>query len=342
MSTLTELSKLTKQVGGNMNVNANANSRSNSNSGSISAPTTVNTRNELSALYSDIRKPNNSFSQNSQNSQNNNNDAASSGRNSQVDELDAKFRKYSLQSMQASNKIVSIVRYLASPLRLVIKANANFKASMDERVAYVMNIKISDDVKYDFVSNWTAEDTFGLMVLVKMLRFVDNVYPTIQDMTSYMKTFKPSFDLAAPGNLENIRIAFYLHDVVMNFPNQNMIHEIFKNQGQWIKESLDEDGLGEFIQDVEQDFRGKIAQELNLAAEAIVQKRVTMKTLDGVVNNWQPKDLIQNLYVLFQSNPATASMAQQMEAWKTNDVDVVQTFKAASGGAKKRKQMKRK
>lgn len=306
MTTLREVNKLGNQLLGGSEFSLSLSDGSKA----------VVSRNTLSKLMSDIKAPTKSWScDNSCTSNNNNN--SNSAQSSQVKEYDDLMSKISFKTQQTALKIVNMVRFLSSPLRLIIKLNANFKGTMEERIQYIQGIKICDDVKCNMVGGWDDTDTFGLRVLVKMARFKEKLTGLINNHAEYVKCFQPGVDI----NPFYREIAFYLYRVVMGTPLPVLAETFMKR----VKEIKNDENTSDFAADAENDLRNKIAFELNNYAVVVLQKRLRMKVHNQELT-YHPQHLLDQIYqTLAASNNASArGLAQQMTTWFSDDSDVAQ------------------
>jgi hypothetical protein len=317
MTTLRDLNTLGKFVlaGGNDDGIMTLSANSSGNSGQTKA-----SRNTLSKLLSDIKAETNSCNSNSYNSNNANNASSGNTSNSDVDALDTIMRNVSVKTNQTAMKIVNIVRYLSSPLRLMIKLTANFKGSQEERAAYVQGIRICNDVKCDFVSNWTSADTYGLRVLVKAARFKEQLQGLVNNHSDYLECFKPS----ASPDPSKLAIAYYMLRVIMF--DANAPAELGKLYTERLQDFKNDENTADYVTDIETDLRRKMAFELNNYAVVVLQKRIRLRIEGGQIMTYDPNQLLQQIHQIFDTatDPAAKHMAGQMQQWLSADADVPQ------------------
>jgi hypothetical protein len=259
---------------------------------------------------------------NSTSSENTNSGANSEPKNVNVQKVADVVNRLSTITSQYANRIVSVIRFLASPLRLYIKAEANFKAFPD-RIEYVKHIAVCDDVKNDLVGNWSSDDTYGLMMLVKMMRFKQNIYPSITSHQEYMACFKPRSKEAnqCPNKDALVTIAYYLSNIAINTPYDTPIKRMYNESLLKLAQQVDEkaeyaEGI---LPDLEEDFRSKIATELNMSVENLLIN-ATVKFSNGQDPITLKKDeLSKKIYDLFAQNPSTSVMSNNMNWWLTTD-----------------------
>lgn len=76
-----------------------------------------------------------------------------------------------------SERIVSKILYYAHPYRLLMKSLIKFNK---HNIPYNMNLlQYRQEVIADITSDWTQQDTYGLMILCKMCRLIDHWIPII-------------------------------------------------------------------------------------------------------------------------------------------------------------------
>lgn len=320
MSSITQLNTLGKALlrGGGEGDEATVSITSNS--------TAHISRNTLSKILSDIKSPTKSWSCGSDSCKSNSNsdDNASSANAVDVDAFENLAIKIEGKTKQTAMRIVNVVRYLSSPLRLILKMTANFKGSQEERMQYVSSIKICDEVKCDVVGAWNDADTFGLRFLVKVAGFKTKLNGVVSNQETYMQCFQPK------ANADPIvtAIAFYLYRVVMGNPLPVVVDMWQKRMNEFKNDENTAD-YADFSQD---DLKRKVAWELNNYAVVVLQKRMRL-TVDNQTFVYHPQQLLDQLYQTFNTSAdlGAQSMAQQMQKWLSDDSDVPQM-----GGRKKR------
>lgn len=331
MTSVSQLNKLCKLYGGTPNT-MNASS---STTSQISEPSENASRNELSKLLSMINQP---VSVNSSNSQTNNDSAQSSPHSANVEEYQNKLSEAGRIAQEYANKVVSGVKYLASPLRLYIKANTAFMNYQD-RVNFVSNIKASDIVKNDFVSNWTLDDHYGLMVFIKMIRFKQNVYPNITNHDEYMACFRPNDPTArnCPNFSKLFAISQYLVNIALNTSYPTKVKQLYEQSKSDLLKYAEEKKIEDMYDYLLSDFNSKIAFELNLSVD-MIDIPVKVKLLDGNEVKRNKQELLKEIYDIFASKtaiPDAQLLAANMQEWLQSDPPTQQGGKKTTKKSKK-------
>ena len=301
MSSPAELNKMLK---GGSNTNSNS-------SRSISLQSTDFVRNSLSKILDDLNGEVCSLSSNENDSSNNNNEANSS----QVQEVNKQLRTISHKTTVTANKIVLSIRYIASPLRLFVKAMANFK-SEQERIQFVASIRICDRVKQDFVSNWNDVDTIGLKLLIKIYKFSTEILPQVLQSPELSMNM---FSLTGKG--PHFEPAYILYRIVSNNP----IAHVTQWFNDLLKNLMEDPQFSDWVPDATQQLNYKIARELNIYASIAFAKPIQFKWNNGI-NEVQEKmsaeDLLRKIYDLFANSgdPSAMQLASQMNLWKNEQL----------------------
>lgn len=312
MTSVSQLNKLCKLYGGNTNTMTTSSSES-----EISEPSQVQSRNELSKLLS---MANRSVSVNTNNSQNSN--SGSSAEQSQVDDYQEKLLKAQSVTNKHANKVVSKIKYLASPLRLYIKANTAFM-NYQERITYVNSIDINDNVKTDFISNWTMDDHYGLMVLIKMIRFRQNIFPSITNHDEYMACFRPLDPVArnCPSFARLFAISQYLFNIALQTPYPTKVKQFYQESRNELLKYAEDEGIEDVYDYLVSDLNSKIAFEINLAVN-MIDIPVKVKLIDGNAITKNRQELLQEIYNIFVSKtaiPDAQLLAANMQEWLQSD-----------------------
>lgn len=332
MTSISQLNKICKLYGGMNTMNA-----SSSTTSQISLPSEAQSRNELSKYLSIIR---NQVSTQSSNSQANDNNAAQSSPNADVERYQNQLTKIERKTHEYANKVVSAVKYLASPLRLYIKANTAFM-NPTERMNFVSNIKASDTVKNDFVSNWTMDDHYGLMVFIKMIRFKQQIFPNITNHEEYMACFRPNDPSArnCPNFEQLFAISQYLSNIALNTSYPTKVKQLYETCLSELLNYAKENQMEDLYDYLVSDFNAKIAFEINLAVN-MIDVPAKIKLLDGNEVKRNRQELLQEIFNIFESKkgiPDAQMLAQNMQEWLQSDPPTQQ-----AGKKNKRKSQKKK
>jgi hypothetical protein len=322
MTSISQLNKICKLYGGMNTMNA-----SSSTTSQISLPSETQSRNELSKYLSIIK---NQVSTQSSDSQANNNDAAQSSPNAQVENYQNKLSKVSRITQEYANKVVSGVKYVASPLRLYIKANTAFM-NPTERINFVSNINASDIVKNDFVSNWTVDDHYGLMVFIKMIRFKQQIFPNITNHEEYMACFRPNDPSArnCPNFEQLFAISQYLFNIALNTSYPTKVKQLYETCRTELLNYANENEMEDMYDYLLSDFNAKISFEINLAVN-MIDIPVKIKLLDGTEVRRNRQELLQEIFNIFESKktiPDAQMLVHNMQEWLQSDPPTQQAGK---------------
>lgn len=262
-----------------------------SGSGSISLPEEIS-RNSLSRILENIDLEICSISEASTSKNNSNieNDANSNNSESGKKEYDAVIRNMTHKTTLLANKIVSTIRYIASPLRLYVKAKSNFIFDPQERYNFVNNIKICNKIKNDFISNWNEIDLVGLKILVKFSKY-----------DSIVKT----------GSHPN-------QQILVNIISNNLISNINEWISKLFTEFKSDPDTEPWIDFCEKDLEKKIGRELVAYSNIFFEKPIQFSLHDRVDKiKVMPGDLLKEIYNLFANSgdPKGNEIAQNMNIW---------------------------
>lgn len=306
ISNLNTLSKIFKKGGNNANMNnANMNNTENSNISS------TNTRNTLDDLLKNIMEVSECKTHNSSSSSNTNDEGNVTSKLSEV------INKQSTQQNKLALKIVNIVRYLSSPLRLYMKIS--FQIQDKETVNTILReLKLNDTVKNELISGWTEADTYGLYILSKVFRNKDALDILLRDQSTYLQFFdtKTPFDVNSEP--------FYLFRVVFGGGVklqliQNMVHKYFTNLLDNDDEEINQ-MLEMFTSDLVKDLKKKIAYELNNFAIVVSQKRIGIKNINNIEQCYTPQGLYHSIReLLMEKEPVFYG---KLLEWESSDVNV--------------------
>jgi hypothetical protein len=301
-------------------------------------------RNKLSGDYSrakgSISEPNSDY-----NNTNNNNAAQSRApQNSNVKEVDNKTRMISEITMKQAQKIVSMILYIASPMRLFVKIKANYRGSFMERVQEVNSIKVRDEIKMDLVSDWdNMLDKYGLMLLTKMKRWREKIYTQITNHEEYMACFKPNSP-EAKNNPTLLQIATYLTRYALKY--DTAVKQQYLQSRNEIAEYCESIEMGDWADQALNDLDMKLAWELN---NSVNITKLRIKLMDGNVITKDVKEFEAEIHQLLntpatrdmaslhinQHDPANRTLSQEMEYWyETDEPDMI-------GGKKQKKRVKK-
>lgn len=234
-----------------------------------------------------------------------------------------------------SNNILLYVKYITSPLRLYLKTTLQMM-SVGDRKALAATIKVSDSVKDDLVGDWTAKDTFGLKLLVKMYRMYMNVLPMLSNHDDFMLYMKPNH-----GVDPEIRqkVTFNLYNYVMN-PGPGLEIDMHGYFDAFLNAEAEEiAAVGFDAKDFRDQLRNKLAFELNLYASVVFKKQTKFKYEGAhgpVEEKHNPEDLMRILHDKFASFPGAEVFAAQMVEWMAVDDDMSNPARGYRGGAKKK------
>ncbi len=320
MGSVAQLNKLVKMIGGTnctgdelMDILSNSNS-----SAPISQATNAESKNTLSKILSDIQTQtksiNNNNSQNANNSRTRFVQTAQSVEETEVDELQDILKNISYKNNQTAVKIMNVVRYLSSPLRLILKQTMMMKSTEQDKLQYLNHLRMSDQLKADLFSMWNDADTFGLCMLVKISKISQVLSNLIHTHDDYVKCFKP----LASTNPQHMNIAFYLYNLVMNYQPQNAVHQIYQNRETQNKE---DDENSQFGEEATQDLQKKLAFELNNYALVCLRRRVTLRFIDGTSQTFQPIELLDTFFKNCDTseNPTWKLVGRNMKHWLENE-----------------------
>ncbi len=249
------------------------------------------------------------------------------------------LRKIQHETEKASNNILLHVKYLSSPLRIYLKCMFMMMPDQD-KIAHLQSLRLSDRVKHDLLSEWSAKDTFGLKILVKMYRLYQNVFPLLKNHEDFMRYFKPNYGEGFEMRKNTI---YYMYNNVMNpgtayHPNGvvNLEHEVHM----WLTSFLQEDKdnieeVGFEISDFHEALIFKVAFDFNIYASIVFKKALSFKYKNGnhmVEEKKDPEELVKTIYNMLNSHPVAKIIAEQMMYWLTTDDDMTNAPRAIRGG----------
>ncbi len=326
---LNELSKMFKKKkimkGGNMQQDDN---------NTISSTKTVETRNTLDDLLKNIMDVSTCTSNTSNSSYN------SEKTNDENNNITSRFtqivNKETTELSKLAIKIVNIVRYLASPLRLYMKIS--YVINPVEVTATLHQVKLDNIVKNEIISGWTDADTYGLYILSKVFKNINSLNLLMQDTVAYNKFFndnddKKSFDVNSPY--------CYLFRVV--FSGSVRLETIHEKINTYFTNLLNKDDeevnqvLDMFKTEILIDLQRKLAEELNNFAIVVTQKRVTIKDLNNYEKCYYPQQLYQHIRDIIGITPSAVSINNLLMQWENSDDNV-----GKMGGKKPKKPKKSK
>lgn len=287
-------------------------------------------RNELSEILSKLSfgKPSMSVTATPSNSQ------------ASLDPTDVRHANHLLSQIQRytekmGNNILLYVKYLTSPLRLYLKV-LFMTMPVENRLAQVATIKVSDNVKNDLVGEWTARDTFGLKLLVKMYKMYQNVLPLLNGHDEFMRYLKPNHGLD-PASRHNV--TFYIYNYVMN-PGAGLDIDLHGYFDHFLDAEAEEiAAVGFDVKDFRDQLRNKLAFELNLYTSVVFKKQTKFKYVGShgpVEEKHSPEDLMRVIHEKIASFPGAEAFATEMVRWLLEDDDMSQPKRGYLGGAKKK------
>lgn len=315
MSSLTELKKLARFMrGGNSMRNAN-----NSNCSSISNSVQEQPH-SLDKMLKCIKQQTNSRSQS-----NSNNSQAQSGQVNNTNQVNSKLVHIHELTHQRALKIVNVIRYLSSPLRLALK----IKYIADPASMSVDAFKFDDPyIAQDIKSPWSTDDYFGLRVLVKIVSFNKMLeWLGIPDIDRFSEYFQKRRNVTTMNLNEQLayKLAYYLFNVVFAENTPTVVTEILNRHLQRV--SQDEIAV-EFLSDITDDLKAKIAQEMNMYGYVVFRKRATLRDHYRNEQTFTPDTLITMITQTLEAK----GMGEQLGRWLNEDVQAFAAMKSSIGG----------
>ena len=246
---------------------------SKSRSSSLSSPKTISDLEELGKLSGKKRLSFTDTASASSASTSNSNSAKKKDRDVKLQER--VLRVIERRSNQMSMNIMLITKYITSPLRIYLKFLVQF-AAPESRLTMAQSIKAPKRILDDISSPWSANDTLGLKMLIKMRRMKTQTFSSLKSNKDFMILAKPG----AEGNRDN-RKAYALFNELMH-PGKELENEAHL----WFDSFMADDhdlleSVGFEANDARENLVKELAFGLNMFAYSVTEKPLKFKHIQG-------------------------------------------------------------